>query len=145
MKKVQQGFTLIELLIVIAIIGILAAVALPAYQTYTKKAEFTALTAAAGAAKSAVEVCAQIEGATAAIFKTNCVATKGGVPADITGTATLVGVTTAAGTGAGDIKITTGYLSTATKGSLGAGSKYELVGTWTSGGALTWAATETIN
>ena len=62
MKKVQQGFTLIELLIVIAIIGILAAVALPAYQNYTKKAKFTQATVATGAVKSAIEVCAQIDG-----------------------------------------------------------------------------------
>ncbi|MED5523566.1 MAG: prepilin-type N-terminal cleavage/methylation domain-containing protein [Pseudomonadota bacterium] len=65
MKK-QQGFTLIELMIVVAIVGILAAIALPAYQTYTKKAKFAEVVAATGAVKSAVEVCVQTNGLSAA-------------------------------------------------------------------------------
>lgn len=62
MNKNQKGFTLIELMIVVAIIGILAAIALPAYQNYTDKAKFTEVINATAAAKSAVEVCAQVDG-----------------------------------------------------------------------------------
>ena len=65
MKKAQQGFTLIELMIVVAIIGILAAVALPAYQDYTKKAKFAEIVSQVGAARVAVNLCYQTEGALA--------------------------------------------------------------------------------
>ena len=58
----QSGFTLIELLIVVAIIGILAAVAVPSYQNYIERAERSELVAAAGAAKTAVDVCEQTGG-----------------------------------------------------------------------------------
>ncbi|MGL6317060.1 pilin [Aeromonas hydrophila] len=82
MKK-QSGFTLIELMIVVAIVAILAAIALPAYQTYTKKAKFSEVVTATGAFKTAVEVCAQKDGAL-----TNC-ATAGtnGIPAAVSASA----------------------------------------------------------
>jgi type IV pilus assembly protein PilA len=73
--KKAQGFTLIELMIVVAIIGILAAVALPAYQDYTKKAKFAEVVSMVGAARTAVELCYQTEGAL-----TNCDAGYRGIP-----------------------------------------------------------------
>ena len=77
MKK-AQGFTLIELMIVVAIIGILAAVALPAYQDYTKKAKFAEVVSLVGAARTAVDLCYQTEGAL-----TNCDAGYRGIPAAV--------------------------------------------------------------
>ena len=89
-SKNNQGFTLIELMIVVAIIGILAAVALPAYSDYTKKAEFTEVTHATAAAKTAVEVCVSVTGATA-----DCDAGSNGVPANID--TTVLDITTTNG------------------------------------------------
>ncbi len=60
----QKGFTLIELMIVVAIVAILAGIGLPAYQNYTKRAEFSEVIAATGPIKTAVELCAQMEGLT---------------------------------------------------------------------------------
>ncbi|WP_310650252.1 prepilin-type N-terminal cleavage/methylation domain-containing protein [Colwellia sp. MB02u-6] len=76
--KKAQGFTLIELMIVVAIIGILAAVALPAYQDYTKKAKFAEVVSMVGAARTAVELCYQTEGAL-----TKCAAGYRGIPAAV--------------------------------------------------------------
>jgi len=73
-----KGFTLIELMIVVAIIGILAAVALPAYQDYTKKAKFAEVVSLVGAARTAVDLCFQTEGALA-----NCDAGYRGIPAAV--------------------------------------------------------------
>jgi type IV pilus assembly protein PilA len=86
-KATQKGFTLIELMIVVAIIGILAAIALPAYQNYTDKAKFTEVVNATAAAKSAVEVCAQIKGSV-----TDCDANSNGIPATVTAGASTVGL-----------------------------------------------------
>ncbi len=78
MKKIQQGFTLIELMIVVAIIGILAAIALPAYQNYTDKALYSEVILAATPFKTAVSICAQVQGG----FN-NCAAGSNGMPDNI--------------------------------------------------------------
>ncbi|WP_017221749.1 pilin [Moritella dasanensis] len=89
-KALQQGFTLIELMIVVAIVAILAGVGMPAYQNYSKRAEFAEVIAATGPIKTAVELCAQMQGLTddaSNTFKANDASKCGkagekGIPAD---------------------------------------------------------------
>lgn len=95
----QSGFTLIELMIVIAIIGILAAVALPAYQNYTDKAKYSEVVQSTSALKTAIEVCAQVEG-----DLEDCEHSEGGVPA--------------AGGAYGNVTSTTWAATSATAGTL---------------------------
>jgi len=131
MKSINQiknakGFTLIELMIVVAIIGILAAIALPAYQDYTKKAKFSEVVTAVGAARTAVAICYQEEGALA-----NCDAGYRGIPVAVT-------------TGTYDTLDTLGIedgVITAT--SVAGTDSANMIATPTAGNPLTWEVTST--
>ncbi|WP_105253734.1 pilin [Pseudoalteromonas sp. T1lg75] len=131
----QQGFTLIELMIVVAIIGILAAVALPAYQDYTRRAEFTETKLAATNIKTAAMVCYQTNPAV-------CAAGAGGIPADVTAAADVVGLTFTASLSApvvaGD---TMTIVATAPTNSPNTTETYTLAGTVAADLSVNWVET----
>ena len=56
----QRGFSLVEMMIVVAIIVILGNIAVPTYQKYTQRAKYTELFTELTAARTAIELCAQL-------------------------------------------------------------------------------------
>ncbi|MBX2886317.1 MAG: prepilin-type N-terminal cleavage/methylation domain-containing protein [Granulosicoccus sp.] len=136
MKNTQKGFTLIELMIVIAIIGILAAVAVPQYQTYTARAKFSEVILATTPFKSAIEVCAQTNGAL-----TNCTtAGANGIPPVPTAAALTAGHV---GSVAVALNGTDAEITATAKNQEGlGGSTYILTGTFANG-RVTWAPSGT--
>jgi len=135
----QSGFTLIELMIVVAIIGILAAVALPAYQDYTRRAEFTETVVGTGVIKTAIEVCVQSLGLTAA---GNCDNNTNGIPADVAAGSEIVGIaltgTAPAKTGAAAANDTYIITATAPTTSPNTGETFTLTGTLQANGRVIW-------
>ena len=138
-NKKQSGFTLIELMIVVAIIGILAAVALPAYQDYTRRAEFTETVVGTGVLKTAVEVCVQSLGLTAA---GNCDNNTNGIPVDVGAGSEVVGIaltgTAPAKTGAAVANDTYIITATAPTSSPNTGETFTLTGTLQASGRIIW-------
>jgi len=129
-----KGFTLIELMIVVAIIGILAAVALPQYQSYTQKARYTEVVLASSSFKTALEVCAQVEGT---LLIATCGHSLGGVPAAATASGIITSVTITAG--AVDASNAVVTVVPVAGGGIAATDTYVLTGTLTASGKVTWA------
>ncbi|MGB0894118.1 MAG: pilin [Parashewanella sp.] len=126
-----KGFTLIELMIVVAIIGILAAVALPAYNNYTDKARYTEVVQAASAYKTAIEVCAQVEGT---LVPASCGPGQGGVPANKT---TASGAVTSVTVSGGTATAVTVTVVPVASGTITAADTYVLTGALNNG-QVTW-------
>ncbi len=138
-NKKQSGFTLIELMIVVAIIGILAAVALPAYQDYTRRAEFTETVVGTSVVKTAIEVCVQSLGLTAA---GDCDNNSNGIPVDVTAASEIVGIaltgTAPAKTGAAAAADTYIITATAPTSSPNTTETFTLTGTLQASGRIIW-------
>jgi len=127
-----KGFTLIELMIVVAIIGILAAVALPAYQSYTTKAKYTEVVLASSSYKTAIEVCAQVEGT---LLIATCGHSLGGIPAAAGASGIVTSVTITAG--ATDATMAVVTVVPVAGGGILASDTYVLTGTLASN-KVTW-------